>query len=194
MGMDKNTRMEKGQYKTIAVAFVCLLLVISPFAAAEEIASNTKDDINTSVGKSDEVEWQVVWQDETGTASVENGEPELFWFVVIGAITVYCAYDDVKNGDYGSVALSVTPIGKISKAAKVLNSLKKWKWISGKNMIIKGYKVRIDVETFTGPHIHINDAKLYFSSIDDLNNMLSHSLRGNSEIIKAAKKALTQTA
>jgi len=125
---------------------------------------------------------------------VENGEPESFWFVVIGAITVYCAYDDVKNGDYGSVALSVTPIGKISKAAKVLNSLKKWKWISGKNMIIKGYKVRIDVETFTGPHIHINDAKLYFSSIDDLNNMLSHSLRGNSEIIKAAKKALTQTA
>jgi len=37
--MDKNTRMKKGLCKSVAVAFVCLLLVISPFAMAEEIAS-----------------------------------------------------------------------------------------------------------------------------------------------------------
>ncbi len=57
MGINKNTRMEKGLYKSIAVAFVCLLLVISPLAMAEEIASvnNTKENLNTSIDGSDEV-------------------------------------------------------------------------------------------------------------------------------------------
>jgi len=78
MEMDKNTRMKKGLCKSIAVAFVCLLLVISPFAMAEEIASvnNTKENLNASIDGSDEIEWQVVWQDETETATVESGESE----------------------------------------------------------------------------------------------------------------------
>jgi len=51
---------------------ICLLMAISPLAMAEEIASNAKSNLNTSIDESDEVEWQVVWQDETGSASVEN--------------------------------------------------------------------------------------------------------------------------
>jgi len=128
--MDKNTRMKKGLCKSIAVAFVCLLLVISPFAMAEEIASvnNTKENLNASIDGSDEIEWQVVWQDETETAIVESGESEWVWFVVWGiywAYTAYTTYEDVQNGDYASAAMNIAPIGKINKVAKLTESFLK---------------------------------------------------------------------
>jgi len=97
---------------------VCLLMAISPLAMAEEIASNAKSNLNTSIDESDEVEWQVVWQDEMGTVSVENGEPELFWFAVAAVYwgyTAYSTYDDVSNGRYGSAILGIIPGGKLVK-------------------------------------------------------------------------------
>jgi len=122
--------MKKEQYKSIAVAFVCLLLVISPFAMAEEIASvnNTKENLNASIDGSDEVEWQVVWQDETETASVQNGKPEWIWMVIVvgyWAYTAYDVYNSAKNRDYVAAIVSITPLGKVEKVEKVLKSATK---------------------------------------------------------------------
>lgn len=106
----------------IYAVMVCLLMAISPLAMAEEIAS-----YGAAVDEDVETEWDVIWQDETGTASVENGDPELVWFVVWGAYwayTAYTTYDDVKNGDYVSAAIGVTPIGKIGKAGKFFKTTK----------------------------------------------------------------------
>jgi len=134
--MDKNTRMEKGQYKTIEVAFVCLLLVISPFAMAEEIASlnNTKENLNASIDGSDEIEWQVVWQDENGTVSDRYGDPQLIPFIIMAAYAIYTAYttiDDIKQGDYVSAIVGLLPQGKAIKVGErgleIIKSMEKTK-------------------------------------------------------------------
>jgi len=136
MEMDKNTRMEKGQYKTIEVAFVCLLLVISPFAMAEEIASvnNTKENLNASIDGSDEIEWQVVWQDENGTVSDRYGDPQLIPFIIMAAYAIYTAYttiDDIKQGDYVSAIVGLLPQGKAIKVGErgleIIKSMEKTK-------------------------------------------------------------------
>lgn len=109
----------KGDMKAFAV-FVSLLLFVSPFAMAQEMAGGA-----TSADEAD-IEWGVVWQDD-GNASVEQGDPEWVWFVVYAiywAYTAYTTYEDIENGDYGSAVLNVVPGGKVPKWASKLWRMK----------------------------------------------------------------------
>lgn len=106
----------------IFAVFVSLVMLMMPFATAQQMGNST-----AAAEEPETTEWDVVWQDETGTASVENGDPELVWFVVMGAYwayTAYTTYDDVKNGDYVSAAIGITPVGKIGKAGKLFKTTK----------------------------------------------------------------------
>jgi len=98
--------------------------VISPFAMAEEIASvnNTKENLNASIDGSDEVEWQVVWQDETGTASDRYGDPE-FIFIAYGVYLAYVAYAAVAVASAYIVVSGVAYIVQSEKVKQELNTL-----------------------------------------------------------------------
>lgn len=73
--------MRKENLKIFAI-FAAMVMLMWPVAMAQEMASDAG-----AVADDAETEWEVVWQDETGTASVENGKPE-FVFVIYGAYVV----------------------------------------------------------------------------------------------------------